>query len=182
MTDLPTTARSYYEATPTLILPLNQPTGNPRFVISEGGDDADADPYGHIHDRAWTADKPGDYHVTLRFVDLSTNRAGSGPWHQPSQNYIYHFKAGPEFKPTGQRVAGVGFVLTWPSQMGISETAYPPESGIVFKILRSTTLSPGDWAPIGEVTGTTAATMTFTDPSPPAVRAFYKLAYDWSTP
>jgi hypothetical protein len=173
---------SYYLDTPTFVMSANQPTGNPRFVISEGGDYPGADPYGHIHDRAWTADTAGDYQVTLRFVDVSTNREGGGPWHLPSRNYVYHFRAGPEFKLSGQSVAGSGFFLTWPGQMGISETAYPPESGIVFKILRSTSLSPGDWTPIGEVTGTTAAAMTFTDPSPPADSAFYKLAYDWSTP
>jgi hypothetical protein len=173
---------SYSSDTPTYVLRTNQPTGNPSFIVSEGGDHADADPYGHIHERAWTADLPGDYYVTLRFVDVSTNREGGGPWHLPSRNYIYHFKAGPDFKLVGQRVPSVGFVLTWPSQMGISETAYPPESGILFRILRSTTLAPGDWASIGEVTGTTAATLSFTDPSPPRTRAFYKLAYDWSTP
>lgn len=175
-------AVSFYSDTPTFVLPTNQPTGQPRFVISEGGDDPDADPYGHIHHRAWTADKPGDYYLTLRFVDVSTNRGGGIPWHPPSRDYTYHFKAGPEFQPSGQSVVGVGFVLTWPSQMGISETAYPPESGMVFTILRSDTLAPGDWTAIGEVTGTTAATLSFTDPAPPVGKAFYKLGYGWSTP
>lgn len=173
---------SLYSDTPTLILATNQASGNPRFSISEGGDEINADPYGHIHERAWSADKPGDYQLTVRFVDASTNRPGGGPWHPPSRNYTFHFRAGPEFTPVGQRVEGSGFVLTWPSQMGIWETAFFPESGIVFKILRSTTLAPGEWTSIGEVTGTTAAAVSFTDPSPPATNAFYKLAYDWSTP
>ena len=103
-------------------------------------------------------------------------------WHTPSVSYVYHFKAGPEFKVTGRQVAGSGFVLTWPSQMGISDTAYPSESGMIFKVLRSTSLAPGSWTPIGEVTGTTTATVSFTDPSPPPAKAFYKLAYDWSAP
>lgn len=175
-------AVSYYSDMPTFTLPVNQPTGNPRFSISEGGDYSGVDPYGHIHDRSWTADKPGDYHVTLRFVDVSTNREGGIPWHPPSRDYVYHFKAGPEFKPSGKWVAGSGFVLTWPCQMGISETAYPPESGIAFTVLRSTALVPEDWIPIGGVTGTTAATVSFTDPTPPAAKAFYRLAYDWSAP
>lgn len=172
--------RSYYEATPTYSLPTNQPTGSPRFAISEGGDAAGTDTYGHIHDRSWTADKPGDYHVTLRFIDISTNRPGGGPWHPPSPNYLYHFKAGPDFQPSGKWVPGAGFVMTWPSQMGISDTAYPPESGIVFKILRSTTMATDDWISIGTVTGATTATISFTDPSPPTAKAFYKLAYEWA--
>lgn len=174
--------RSYYFDTPTLSLPVNQATGSPQFAISQGADALGADTFGHIHDRSWTADKPGDYYVTLRFVDISTNRPSGGSWHTPSPNYVYHFKAGPDFKPSGQRVAGVGFVLTWPSQMGISDNAYPPETGIVFRILRSTSLAPGEWTSIGEVTGTTNATVSFTDSSPPAAKAFYKLAYDWFRP
>jgi hypothetical protein len=175
-------ARSFYHSTPTYTLATNQPTGNPRFIISEGGDYPDADPYGHIHDRSWTADRPGDYYVTLRFVDVSTNRPGGDPWHKPSQHYTYHFKAGPAFELSVNRVAGLGFILSWPSQMGISDTAYPPETGMTFKVLRSSTLNPGDWISIGEVAGTTTADLTFIDPSPAATKAFYKLAYDWSTP
>lgn len=174
--------RSYYFDTPTYLLPVNQPTGSPRFVISEGADQADADPYGHIHHRAWTADKPGDYFLTIRFVDLSTNRPGGVPWHAPSASYVYHFRAGPDFTPTGQHVPGAGYVLTWPSQMGISPNAYPEESGMVFRILRGTTLAPADWTVVGEVTAGATATATFTDPSPPAGKAFYRLAYDWNTP
>lgn len=174
--------RSYYFDDPTYSLPTNQPTGNPRFVISEGGDEEGADTYGHIHERSWTTDKPGDYQVGIRFIDLSTNRPGGGPWHQPSQTYVFHFKAGPDFTPVGKLVPGEGMTLTWPSRMGISDTAFPAETGIVFTILRSSSLAAGDWTAIGSVTGTTAATATFTDPSPPAAKAFYRLAYDWSTP
>lgn len=174
--------RSFYEATPTYSLPANQPTGNPRFAISEGEDFAGADTYGHIHDRAWTADKPGDYYVTIRFIDISTNRPGGGPWHSPSPDYVYHFKAGPDFRPSGKLVDGTGFMITWPSQMGISDDAYPPESGMVFQILRCTTLAAGDWTTIGTATGSTGASVSFTDFNPPTSKAFYKLAYDWSAP
>ena len=175
-------ARSYYFDSPTFSFPVNQPTGNPRFIISEGPDVGEGDPYGHIHDRAWSADKPGDYFVTLRFVDVSTNRPGGAPWHAPSESYVYHFKAGPEFIAAGRMVASTGFVVTWPSQMGISDNAYPPETGMVFRVLRSTSLAPDSWMPVGEVTGTATTTVSFTDPSPPPARAFYKLAYDWSAP
>ena len=95
---------------PTFSFPVNQPTGNPRFIISEGPDVEDGDPYGHIHDRAWTADKPGDY-----FRDVAVCRRQhepSGWWvhgTQPSQTYVYHFKAGPEFSVSGQMVTGAGF-------------------------------------------------------------------------
>lgn len=159
-------------------LATNQPTGNPRFVISEGNDNIDDDPSGHIHGRAWTADKPGDYLVGIRFVDLSTT-GPSGAWHTPSQTYIFKFQAGPSFQPTlGQNTSGSP-TLTWPCQMGIWKNH---QSGVVFTIQRSTTLSGNDWQSLGTVTGTTADTLNFTDPSPPVGKAFYRLAFDWANP
>ena len=168
---------SYSSDTPSVSLPANEPTGNPSFVISEGIDDIGEDPDGHIHGRSWSADLPGDYHIGIRLIDRSTTGPGGGPWHPASQIYIFHFKAGPDFQPTGQRVPGTGFVLSWPGQMGIWE---PYQTGIVFTVLRSTTAVADDWTSIGTATGTTADTVTFTDPSPPIGKAFYRLSYSWS--
>ena len=172
---------SSYSDIPTVSLTTNEATGNPRFMVSEGIDDAADDPFGHIHGRSWTADKPGDYAVGLRLVDLSTTGPGGGPWHPPSQIYIYHFTAGPEFRVSGQQVTGVGLVLTWPSQMGIW-AADTNQRGILFDVERSSTLAPGSWQKIGTITGTTAPSATFTDSSPPAGTAFYRLNYLWSVP
>ena len=168
--------RSAEHDTPTVSFPTNEPTGNYSFVVSEGYDDVEQDPQGHIHGRAWTTDKPGDYAVSFRFVDRSTSGPGGGPWHPPSAIFTLHFKAGPDFQPTGKPVAGSGYVLTWPSRMGIWE---PFQTGIVFNVLRTTDPTAGVWTNIGTATGTTAATATFTDPSPPPGKAFYRLAYDW---
>ncbi len=167
---------SYSSDIPSVSFPANEPTGNPRFVIGEGVDDISEDPSGHIHGRSWTADKPGDYQVGIRLVDLSTTGPGGGPWHSPSETYILHFKAGPDFQPAGQTVQG-GFKLTWPSRMGIWE---PYQTGVVFEIQRSTDPVSGGWTTIGSVTGTTADSATFTDPSSPAAKAFYRLSYGWS--
>lgn len=169
--------QSFYFDVPTISLPTNQPAGAPRFAISEGIDDAAEDPSGHIHARSWTADRAGDYAVSFRLVDQSTSGPGGGPWHSPSAVYTFHFQAGPEFQLSVLKVPGAGCDLTWPSRMGIHE---PSQTGIVFTIMRSTTLAGGGWTAIGTVPGTTAATARFTDPSPPAAKAFYRLAYDWS--
>jgi hypothetical protein len=168
--------------TPSVSFATNHPTGNFRFILSEGIDHPLSDPFGHIHERSWTADKPGDYDISFRVVDTSTNRPGGAPWHTPSKIYILRFRAGPSFQPTGQFVVGTGFVLTWPSLMGIWDDDEPPQTGVVFTIQRSTTLQADDWQTLGTVTGTTAATATFTDPAPPAAKAFYRLIYSWSTP
>ncbi|MEO5712268.1 MAG: hypothetical protein ABIT37_02170 [Luteolibacter sp.] len=168
---------SAVQDTPDVSFMANEPTGNHAFVISGGYDAADQDPHGDVHGRAWTADKPGDYYVTFRFVDRSTTGPDGGPWHAPSAPFVFHFKAGPDFQPTGQSVQG-GFKLTWASRMGIREET--SQTGIAFTILRSTTAAADDWTSIGTVTGTTADTATFTDPSPPSGKAFYRLSYGWS--
>lgn len=168
---------SQYQDTPTVSFPVNQPTGNYQFVLSEGYDDIGEDPLGHIHGRAWTATKPGDYYVGFRLVDKSTSNNG-GPWHTPSQVYIYHFEAGPNFKPTVQWGTGNRITMTWPSLMGIDPTA--GQVGITFTIERATTLAPANWTTIGTVVGTTGATVSFTDNTPPVGGAFYRRKFTWS--
>lgn len=167
--------------TPTVSFTANQPTGAYQFVLSEGTDFVSEDPFGHIHSRSWTADKPGDYLIGFRLVDRSTSGPGGGPWHPPSQVYYYHFKAGPDFLPVIQAGANGSRVLTWPSQLGYW-TDDAAQTGVSFTVERSTTFAAGSWQGIGTVVGTTANTATFTDPTPPAGKAFYRLRYLWSTP
>ncbi|MEX1115061.1 MAG: hypothetical protein WEB53_07415 [Akkermansiaceae bacterium] len=162
--------------TPSVSFATNEGAGNHAFVISGGRDDSGEDPHGHIHGRAWTADKPGDYHITFRLVDCSTSGPSGDPWHTPSEPFVFHFRAGPDFQPVGKFVPGSGYVLTWPSKMGIWE---PYQTGIVFEIQRTSDPASGVWESIGKVTGTTADTATFTDSSPPSGAAFYRIARDW---
>lgn len=64
------------------------------IILSENNGQAGADPYGHIHGRAFTADVPGLYTVWTQLVDVSRNGPGGGPLHAPSQLYRYYFQAG----------------------------------------------------------------------------------------
>ena len=67
-----------------------------RFNVSEGITTPDGpDPFGHIHGRRFTANKPGLYTMGLQLVDTSTAGANGGPIHRPSNptNYFY-FQAG----------------------------------------------------------------------------------------
>ena len=57
-------------------------------------------------------------------------------------------------------------LIQWPSAVGTS-----------FTIERSTTLGTASWQPIGTVPGT-AGTASFTDPSPPVGKAFYRVVLD----
>ncbi len=163
---------------PTLSLPANEEVENAAFVLSEGMDDPGEDPQGHIHGRAWTADKPGDYLVGIRLVDRSTSGPGGGSWHQPSQVYSFRFTAGPSFQPRIVR-SETSVTLTWPSRMGIWTGG--GQGGVPFRVLRSNRPG-GTWQQLAIITGTTADTASFTDPSPPSGSAFYRLAYDWAAP
>jgi len=163
---------------PTVSFPVNQPTGNYAFVLSEGFDSPDEDPAGHIHGRAWTATVAGNYFVGVRLVDRSTSGPGGGPWHQPSQVYTLQFQAGPDFRPTYSFTAGGNFRFTWPSLMGIYNAT--SQLGVEFQIERASSLSPSNWQVIGSVRGTTAATATFTEPSVPTGPRFYRFKYLWN--
>lgn len=64
------------------------------ILLSENTGQPGADPYGHIHGRAFTADVPGLYTVWTQLVDVSRNGPGGGPLHTPSRLYRYYFQAG----------------------------------------------------------------------------------------
>ena len=64
------------------------------IILSENNGESGANPYGHIHGRAFTVDVPGLYTVWTQLVDVSRNGLGGGPLHTPSQVYRYYFQAG----------------------------------------------------------------------------------------
>jgi hypothetical protein len=140
--------RAYFANTPTITFTTGQPTGNYRYTLSDPifppdpppgaivtqGLDYDyfmvpgtvtalafdplEDPFGHVHERAWTVNQPGDYTVGIRLVDLGTNHNG-GPIHAPSQIYYLHFRT---FDPPVPAIAksGTDVVLSWPSVSGLT--------------------------------------------------------------
>lgn len=57
------------------------------------------------------------------------------------------------------------------------EIRWPGKAGLSFTIERSTTLAPGGWDPIATVPGTDGIN-TYTDPEPPAGKAFYRVRLD----
>lgn len=81
-------------------------TSTNRFNVSEGysftpypdceitSDSRNADPFGHIHQRRFTANKPGLYVVGFQLIDTSTNGVNGGPVHQPSVTNYFYFQAG----------------------------------------------------------------------------------------
>lgn len=75
-------------------IPVGATNGTNRILLSESSGAPGEDPYGHIHGRVFTADKPGLYTLGLQLFDVSSNGPGGEPYHQPSQPLFVHFQAG----------------------------------------------------------------------------------------
>jgi len=108
---------------PSISLAPGQASTN-LWRLSESDGSAGADPFGHVHGRRFTATKPGIYKVGFTAVDTSTNGAGGGAIHTPSQELPIWFQAGvsiqsiqPDLQASQVRVrfgAAAGF--TWSVQ------------------------------------------------------------------
>ena len=97
---------SYFNTTPTISLQTNTATGGFKFELTEPDPySAPGDPYGHIHNRGFTVDQPGDYYVGFTLVDTSSLVANS-------ETYTFHFLAVPEPGSTGLSLAGVASLLS----------------------------------------------------------------------
>ena len=78
-----------FYSTPSASFETGQPTSsNNTFSLTEPllPPFYDGDPYGHIHNRGWTADVPGDYVVGFRIFDANAI-------HTPSPIYSFNFQA-----------------------------------------------------------------------------------------
>lgn len=100
--------RSFSHATPTVSFLTGAPTNQYRFSLSEGFDAPGEDPYGHIHNRAWSVDIPGTYTIGFTLVDTSHQGPGGGPVHTASQTYYYTFQAVPEPNSAALLAVGAG--------------------------------------------------------------------------
>lgn len=83
-------------ATPNLRLsiPTGTTAGTNQFEISEGITFPELDPFGHIHGRRFTANKPGLYTLGFQLIDTSGAGTDGGPIHAPSPISYFYFQAG----------------------------------------------------------------------------------------
>jgi hypothetical protein len=79
---------------PSFKMPVGTVNGTNLLALSESDGSPGADPYGHIHGRTFTASRPGLYKLGCRLLDTSSNGAGGGPIHTPSDTYYFYFQAG----------------------------------------------------------------------------------------
>ena len=81
-------------STLTFSLPVVTVNGTNSILLSENDAEPGADPFGHIHGRAFSATTPGLYVVTVQAYDNSANGTPSGSIHSPSILLPIYFQAG----------------------------------------------------------------------------------------
>jgi hypothetical protein len=83
------------QPTSLFTIPVGATSGTNRINLSEGDPlDPFSDPYGHIHGRRFTVNKPGLYTIGVQLVDTSANGPDGGPIHAPSRVVHFYFQAG----------------------------------------------------------------------------------------
>ena len=87
---------SFWEAgttSPTINIPCGTTSTN-TWPISNNNGVPGTNPFGHIHNRRFTATKPGIYVIGFKALDRSANGAGGGPIHTDSEILKVYFQAG----------------------------------------------------------------------------------------
>jgi hypothetical protein len=138
------------------------PGGSFAFWEGDGESDLGEDPYGHIHGREFTTSAPGTYIVGFRVIDVSTNGAGGGPIHSPSNVLPLRFQAGLRIEA----------IQTFTNRATIAFRSPPGISNVLEKA--DTFVSPTWQAAAASLRGNNNL-QTLTDTNPPAVSRFYRL-------
>ncbi|HVV71963.1 MAG TPA: hypothetical protein VHI52_10760 [Verrucomicrobiae bacterium] len=131
----------------TWTVPVGLANGTNQIVVSETDGSPTADPYGHIHGRVYSVDKPGLYTLGLRFDDTSTNGIGGGPIQSPSAPFYLYFQADITIAGIQSDANGVNLTFAAPSNLPDSGTA--PATN--YQIESTTGFDPADWHPVGDI-------------------------------
>jgi hypothetical protein len=149
--------------TPTFSIKSGE-TGTNLWRLTEADGSPGTDPYGHIHGRRWTLNKPGLYVLGLRLFDLSSNGPDSGPIHAASEILYTYVQAG---------VNVLSVALTANEQPRIRFVA---PLGTDWQLEASDSLNPGvAWTPVGDAVTGSDIIREALDEAPVAQRRFYRL-------
>jgi len=145
-------------------LPTGTTDGTNRYNLSEGDPlDASADPYGHIHGRRFTVDKPGLYILGLQVLDAAHNGPEGGPIHTPSTTNYFYLQAGlylSDFSRCNNTVS---------ARFGLAGS-----TNYVFEA--SPTNTGTNWATIANITGTAHSELRWvTDTNATGTSRFYRV-------
>ena len=158
--------------TPTFHFPVGVPpvSGSNRFDVSDiaaGAGLPDGDPVGRIPTRRFAVNKAGDYFLTLKLIDLSTNSAAWGPQHIESDPITIKFTTATDLAFTRIRLTNSVATLTL------------KQSGITNLFLEvSTNLAGPNWVPVvgpfaNAPAGTNVTTLAITNSA--SLAWFYRL-------
>jgi hypothetical protein len=146
----------------TFSLPVGAASGSNYFIIGENRGQPGGDPYGHIHGRQVTTSAPGTYVVGFRVIDVSTNGAGGGPIHLPSDILEVRFQAGLKFES----------IQTYTNRV---TTTFRSPPGISNLLERTDSFSAPNWQPAAAPLRGNNNLQTITDTNAPAENRFYRL-------
>lgn len=146
----------------TFGVPVGTTDGTNYFLVSENGGRPGTDPYGHIHGREFTTRLPGTYLVGFRVIDVSTNGAGAGPIHRPSDVLTIRFQAGLRIES----------VRPFAGRVNVSFRSPP---GISNVLEAATSLGVANWSPAAAPLRGNNNLQTAIDTNPPTAGRFYRL-------
>jgi hypothetical protein len=129
-------------------VPVGLTHGTNHIIVSETDGSPTADPYGHLHGRIYSVDKPGLYTVGFRFVDTSTNGPGGGPIQSPSDRFYLYFQA--DVTIAGINTGSNGASLTFAAPSNLPDSGTAPATN--YQIESTPVLGPSaNWQPTGDL-------------------------------
>jgi hypothetical protein len=132
----------------TWTLPVPFHNGTNLIHVSESDGSPGSDPYGHIHGRIYSFNKPGLYKVTWQFVDTSTNGPHAGPVDLPSSPFYLNYQA--DLTTAGINVNTNGVNVTFAAPSNIPDSGIGPATN--YQLLSSPTIGTNAvWQPAGAV-------------------------------
>ncbi|HVV02452.1 MAG TPA: hypothetical protein VHH88_13875 [Verrucomicrobiae bacterium] len=149
-------------ANPTFVVPCGTTAGTNSYRASENDGSAGTDPYGHIHGRAFAANKPGLYTIGFQAFDNSTNGAGGGPIQSPSDIYYFRWQAGVIIKSLD-------------ASGGAATATFGATGGKNFSLQYTGNPASGQWQSADGVVSGDDHFQTLTDPAATNSARFYRI-------
>lgn len=145
-------------------IPVGTDNGTNRYNLSEGDpSDPFADPYGHLHGRRFTLNKPGLFTLGLQLVDTSSNGPDGGPVQSPSEIAHFYLQAG---------LCLSDFSLS--NQVAAARFGLPGFTDYVFE--SSPTVTGTNWTVVANIIGTSHSELRWLmDPNATAPSRFYRI-------
>jgi hypothetical protein len=144
-------------------VPVGATNGTNRYNLSEGDpNDPTADPYGHIHGRRFTLNKPGLYILGLQLVDTSNNGLGAGPVQSPSEITYFYLQAGLVLSDFSR-----------PNSVTAARFGLPGFANYFFEA--SSTPGGSNWVTIANITGSDHSELRWVTDTNTAPKRFYRL-------